>query len=51
MIARKNLLRNIGKALTQPRYATTTAFKRLRSTASYHLSTVIAARRKRYHSS
>ncbi|MDA0747914.1 MAG: radical SAM protein [bacterium] len=37
MIARKNLIRNFKKALTQPDYALRTGFKRLRSYASYHL--------------
>ena len=37
MIARKNLLRNLRKAATQPGYAWRTAFKRLLSFTSYHL--------------
>ena len=37
MIAKKNLARNIHKALTQPRYAAATAYKRLRSYATYQL--------------
>lgn len=37
MIAKKNLLRNIKKAVTQPDYAWRTAIKRLRSYGSYHL--------------
>lgn len=35
MIARKNLIRNLRKALTQPGYAWHTAFKRLRAYATY----------------
>ncbi len=38
MIARKNLLRNVRKAITQPGYAYRTAFKRLRSYATYQFS-------------
>ncbi len=37
MIARKNLLRNLRKALTQPGYAWRTGFKRLKSFSTYHL--------------
>ena len=37
MLARKNLLRNFRKALTQPGYAWRTGFKRLRSFSTYHL--------------
>ncbi|MCZ6634509.1 MAG: radical SAM protein [bacterium] len=35
MIARKNLLRNIRKAMTQPGYAMTTSYKRFRSFMTY----------------
>jgi MoaA/NifB/PqqE/SkfB family radical SAM enzyme len=37
LIARRNLVRNIHKAVTQPRYAAVTAYKRVRSATTYHL--------------